>query len=200
MTTYAETLDTAFSVLTPSQRDELVKRISTELFSVLGKDGSESARNKILEAENKRLREAKGINDAISDVAEDAIFESRRSKNKIVNLGKRVKDLEKEKVDSAYKLRKALWITSKGIGLSIDNRKKFRKFDKFNVDDWYRLIAEQLKLKMDNSKNDQEKVAIRSMMRQLNKYHEIYTSEHLVTGEERARNMRDIDRSMSSAA
>jgi len=53
---------------------------------------------------------------------------------------------------------------------------------------------------MDNSKNDQEKIAIRSMMRQLNKYHEIYTSEHLVTDDERKRNMRDIDRSMSKAA
>ena len=202
MTATAEALDYAAlnRALDPSKRDELEKAIASALFSVLGKDGSESTRNKLLEGENKRLREAKDISDAVSDVAEDAIFESRRSRNKIVHLWKRIKNFEKEDWNSAYKLRMALWTTAKSIGLSNENKKRLRKFDKFNIDDWYRIVADWLKNKMDNSTNDKEKVAIRSIMRQINKYHEIYTSEHHVTSMERSSNMRDIDRSMSKAA
>lgn len=202
MTTATESLDyeALSKVLAPSKRDELEKAIASALFSVLGKDGAESARNKMLENENKRLRENKDISDAVSDVAENAIFEARRSRNKIINLWKRVKNFEKEERNSAYKLRMALWTTAKSIWLSNEERKKLKKFNKFNIDDWYRIVAKWLKSKMDSSKDDKEKVAIRSIMKQLNKYHEIYTSEHHVTSLERSSNMRDIDRSMSKAA
>ena len=200
-----ETLHDLNKAITPSKRKILEESIASALYSVLGDNLSSKERdnlkseNKILKSENSRLRAQIAVNDKVNDVSEAVLF-SRWSTNKIITLGKRVDSIKRKEWDIAYKIRLAIWTIVKRIWLNKDDIKKFKKMNKFDINEWYKIVTSTLKQKISESAEPGEMVAIRSLMKNINGLHEEYANSILVTWADRMRNMRDIDNRISMAA
>ena len=75
-----------------------------------------------------------------------------------------------------------------------------RMLRKMDVNQWYKYAAEALKDKMRNKPTDEEKVAIRFIMKNLNEVYKEYRESSQVSDSQLDDNMQDIDSSMLSAA
>jgi DNA-binding IscR family transcriptional regulator len=69
---------------------------------------------------------------------------------------------------------------------------------KFDIKEEYNRVVEKLSTKMDNTKNPKEKIAIRYIMRQVNKAYTDYIDAISIDEETRRTNMKNINMKMAA--
>ena len=147
-----------------------------------------------LKARNEELEEELNASDAANEVVESAILK-RRSRNNMIRVWKSIENINNSNLDPVTKARKVLWQANTfavfGTWKRFDWINKLPK--KIDVNKEYREAVDNLKEKMDNTSEAREKVAIRYIMRQINKAYKDYIDATNITEETRKQNMRDIN-------
>ncbi len=151
-----------------------------------------------LEQENSDL---KNELDAVTEVSERAVL-TRRSRYKMIRVWNSIKNINNNSsLDPETKARKILWQAN-----SFAIFGSWKRFDwiynklplKFDVKKEYEKSVSKLMRKMDESSDDGEKVAIRYIMRQVNKAYKDYIDATNISEETRKQNMRDINMKMAA--
>ena len=153
-----------------------------------------------LKQENSDLKDELNAMDAVSEVAEKAVLR-RRSKYKMIRIWNSIKNIIESSLDPETKARKVLWQAN-----SFAIFGSWKRFDwiynklplKFDVNKEYTKAVNKLKKGMNESTNDGEKVAIRYIMRQVNKAYKDYIDATNISESARTQNMRDINRAMAA--
>lgn len=155
-----------------------------------------------LEQQNSDLKGELDALDAVNEVSERAVL-TRRSMNNMIRVWNSIKNINDSSLDPITKARKVLWQAN-----SFAIFGSWKRFDwvynklplKFDLNKEYKDTVDKLKEKMDKSSNDGEKVAIRYIMKHVNKSYEDYIKATTISDNERKSNMRQINEKMVKAA
>ena len=154
-----------------------------------------------LKQKNEELEEELNASEAANEVVESAVL-TRRSMNNTIRVWKSIEKINENKkwLDPVTKARKVLWQAN-----SFAVFWSWKRFDwinklpkKIDVNKEYREAVDNLKDKMDKTDNPKEKVAIRYIMRQVNKAYKDYIDATNISTEERNQNMKDINMKMAA--
>lgn len=153
-----------------------------------------------LEQQNLDLKGELDALDAVSEVSERAVL-TRRSRYKMIRVWNSIKNINDSNLDSETKVRKVLWQAN-----SFAIFGSWKRFDwiynrlplKFDVNKEYTKTVNKLKKEMNESTNDGEKVAIRYIMRQVNKAYKDYIDATNISEDTRKQNMREINMAMAA--
>lgn len=153
-----------------------------------------------LEQQNSDLKAELDALDTVSEVAERAVL-TRRSKYKMIRVWNSIKNINDSSLDPETKARKVLWQAN-----SFAIFGSWKRFDwiynklplKFDVNKEYTKTVDKLKKEMNESTDDGEKVAIRYIMRQVNKAYKDYIDATNISEETRKQNMKDINLAMAA--
>ena len=153
-----------------------------------------------LEQQNSDLKGELDALDAVTEVSERAVLK-RRSKYKMIRIWNSIKNINDSALDPETKARKVLWQANSFAIFGSWKRfdwfiNKFPK--KFDVNEEYEKSVSKIKKKMDESSDDGEKVAIRYIMRQVNKAYKDYIDATNISEDTRKQNMRDINMKMAA--
>jgi len=153
-----------------------------------------------LEQQNSDLKGELEALDAVTEVSERAVLK-RRSKYKMIRIWNSIKNINDSALDPETKARKVLWQANSFAIFGSWKRfdwfiNKFPK--KFDVNEEYEKSVSKIKKKMDESSDDGEKVAIRYIMRQVNKAYKDYIDATNISEDTRKQNMRDINMKMAA--
>lgn len=152
-----------------------------------------------LEQQNSDLKNELDALDAVSEIAETAVLK-RRSRNNMIRVWNSIKNINESGLDAETKARKVLWQANSfalfGSWKRFDWINKLPK--KIDINKEYNEAVNRLKDKMNNSTNNREKVAIRYIMRNINKAYEDYIKATNISVEDRKQNMRDINTAMAA--
>ena len=151
-----------------------------------------------LKQQNSDLKIELDALDTVSEVSERAVL-TRRSKYKMIRVWNSIKNINNSSLNPETKARKVLWqansFTIFGSGKRFDwiyNKLPL----KFDINKEYTKTVDKLKKEMNESTDDGEKVAIRYIMRQVNKAYKDYIDATNISEETRKQNMRDINTAM----
>ena len=180
---------------------ELEQNVSKWLLSLRKQsDSAENlrAKNKELWDENSYLKSELDALDAVSEVSERAVLK-RWSKYKMIRIWNSIKNINDSSLDPETKARKVLWQAN-----SFAIFGSWKRFDwvynklplKFDINKEYTKTVDKLENAMKESTDDWEKVAIRYIMRQVNKSYKEYMEATTISEEKRKDNMREINRLM----
>jgi len=153
-----------------------------------------------LEQQNSDLKGELDALDAVTEVSERAVLK-RRSKYKMIRIWNSIKNINDSSLDTETKARKILWQANSFAVFG-----SWKRFDwfinrfpkKFDVNEEYKKSVDKLKQKMDESNDDGEKVAIRYIMKQVNKAYKDYIDVTNISEDTRKQNMRDINMKMAA--
>ena len=153
-----------------------------------------------LEQQNSDLKGELDALDAVSEVSERAVL-TRRSKFKMIRIWNSIKNINDSALDPETKARKVLWQANSfaifGSGKRFDW--VYNKLPlKFDINKEYTKTVKKLTKEMNESTDDWEKVAIRYIMRQVNKSYKEYMDATTISEDERKGNMREINRLMAA--
>lgn len=153
-----------------------------------------------LEQQNSDLKSELDALDAVSEVSERAVL-TRRSRFKMIRIWNSIKNINNSALDPETKARKVLWQANSFAIFGSWKRfdwfiNKFPK--KFDVNEEYVKSVDKLKKEMNESTDDWEKVAIRYIMRQVNKAYKDYIDATNISENTRRQNMRDINMAMAA--
>jgi len=156
-------------------------------------------RSEELKSRNDELEDELNASEAANEVVESAVLK-RRSRNNMIRVWKSIENITNSDLDPVTKARKVLWQANSfaifGTWKRFDWINKLPK--KIDVNKEYREAVDNLKEKMDNASEAREKVAIRYIMRQINKAYKDYIDATNITEETRKQNMRDINMKMAA--
>lgn len=189
--------------LSESEKLGLQQHVSRELLNLSEQaDSADKLWEKItdLEKQNSDLKGELDALDAVTEVSERAVL-TRRSRYKMIRIWNSIKNINDSSLDKETKARKILWQAN-----SFAIFGSWKRFDwiynklplKFDVKKEYEKSVSKLMRKMDESSDDGEKVAIRYIMRQVNKAYKDYIDETNISEETRKQNMRDINMKMAA--
>ena len=189
--------------LSESEKLGLQQYVSKELLNLSEQaDSADNLWRKIndLEQQNSDLKGELDALDAVSEVSERAVLK-RRSKYKMIRIWNSIKNINDSNLDKETKARKILWQANSFAVFWTWKRfdwfvNKFPK--KFDVNEEYKKSVDKLKEKMNASTDDGEKVAIRYIMRQVNKAYKDYLDVTNISEDTRKQNMRDINMAMAA--
>ena len=153
-----------------------------------------------LEQQNTDLEGELEALDAVSEVSERAVVR-RRSRFKMIRIWNSIKNINDSTLDPETKARKVLWQAN-----SFAIFGSWKRFDwiynklplQFDVNKEYTKTVNKLKKEMNESTDDGEKVAIRYIMRQVNKAYKDYIDATNISEDTRKQNMRDINMAMAA--
>lgn len=153
-----------------------------------------------LEQQNTDLEGELEALDAVSEVSERAVLR-RRSRFKMIRIWNSIKNINDSTLDPETKARKVLWQAN-----SFAIFGSWKRFDwiynklplQFDVNKEYTKTVNKLKKEMNESTDDGEKVAIRYIMRQVNKAYKDYIDATNISEDTRKQNMRDINMAMAA--
>lgn len=187
--------------LTQDQRNELHQAIMEWMekhYWDLAKKDDESEE---LKARNEELEEELKASEAANEVVEASVL-TRRSRSNTIRVWKSIEtiNVNKKWLDPATKARKVLWQANNFAVFG-----SWKRFDwvnklprKFDIKEEYNSVVEKLSTKMDNTKNPKEKIAIRYIMRQVNKAYTDYIDAISIDEETRRGNMKNINMKMAA--
>ena len=189
--------------LSESEKLSLQQYVSKELLNLSEQaDSADNLWRKIndLEQQNSDLKGELDALDTVSEVSERAVLK-RRSKYKMIRIWNSIKNINDSNLDKETKARKILWQANSFAVFWTWKRfdwfvNKFPK--KFDVNEEYKKSVDKLKEKMNASTDDGEKVAIRYIMRQVNKAYKDYLDVTNISEDTRKQNMRDINMAMAA--
>lgn len=189
--------------LSESEKLGLQQHVSKELLNLSEQaDSADKLWEKItdLEQQNSDLKGELDALDAVTEVSERAVL-TRRSKYKMIRIWNSIKNINNSSLDPETKARKILWQANSFAIFGSWKRfdwfiNKFPK--KFDVNEEYEKSVSKIKKKMDESSDDGEKVAIRYIMRQVNKAYKDYIDATNISEDTRKQNMRDINMKMAA--
>ena len=187
--------------LTDNQKTQLDQAVANWIekhyLELANKDDlSEELKNK-----NDELEEELNASEAANEVVESAVLR-RRSINNTIRVWKSIEKINENKkwLDPVTKARKVLWQAN-----SFTVFWSWKRFDwinklpkKIDVNKEYRDAVDNLKDKMDKTNNPREKVAIRYIMRQVNKAYKEYIDATNISEETRNQNMKYINMKMAA--
>jgi len=152
-----------------------------------------------LQARNQELEEELNASEAANEVVEAAVLK-RFSRNNMIRVWKSIENINNSNLDPVTKARKVLWQANSfailGTWKRFDWINKLPK--KIDVNKEYREAVDNLKKKMSSAQEAREKVAIRYIMRQINRAYTTYINETNISEEARKQNMRDINMAMAA--
>lgn len=154
-----------------------------------------------LKAKNEELEEELNASEAANAVVESAVL-TRRSLNNSIRVWKSIEKINENKkwLDPATKARKVLWQASHYAiwtgKVRFDWVNKLPR--KFDIKAEYNNVVKELNTKMDNATKAKEKVAIRYIMRQVNKAYTDYIEAISIDEETRRGNMKNINQKMAA--
>lgn len=187
--------------LTTEQREELNQAVIDWLDSHYWKLAEKSDISDELKVRNEELEEELKATDAANEVVESAVL-SRWSRSNIIRVWKSIEKINENKkwLDPVTKARKVLWQAN-----SFAVFWSWKRFDwinklpkKIDVNKEYVEAVNKLKEKMSNTKQSREKVAIRYIMRQVNRAYKDYIDATNISEETRRQNMKDINMAMAA--
>ena len=153
-----------------------------------------------LEQQNTDLKHELDALDTVSEVSERAVL-TRRSRYKMIRVWNSIKNINDSSLDPETKARKVLWQAN-----SFAIFGSWKRFDwiynklplKFDINKEYTKTVDKLENSMKESTDDGEKVAIRYIMKQVNKSYKEYMEATIISEEKREDNMREINRLMAA--
>ena len=153
-----------------------------------------------LEQQNTDLKIELDALDTVSEVSEKAVL-TRRSRYKMIRIWNSIKNINNSSLDPVTKARKVL---RQANSFAIFG--SWKRFDwiynklplKFDVNKEYTKAVNKLKKGMNKTTNDGEKIAIRYIMRQVNKAYKDYMDATNISESTRKQNMRDINMAMAT--
>lgn len=189
--------------LSESDRLKLDQHVSKELLNLSKEsDSADKLWERIndLEQQNSDLKGELEALDAVSEVSERAVL-TRWSKYKMIRIWNSIKNINDSALDPETKARKVLWQANSfaifGSGKRFDW--VYNKLPlKFDINKEYTKTVKKLTKEMNESTDDWEKVAIRYIMRQVNKSYKEYIDATTISEDERKGNMREINRLMAA--
>ncbi len=185
--------------LTSEQKENLNQAIIDWLNKQYWDLAEKEDHSKELETRNQELEEELNASEAANEVVESAVL-TRRSLNNMIRVWKSIEKINENKkwLDAATKARKVLWqanhYTIFGSWKRFDWVNKLPR--KFDIKQEYNDIAGKLNQKMWEAKNPKEKIAIRYIMRQVNKAYTDYIDAISIDDETRRNNMKNINMKM----
>jgi len=186
--------------LTNDQRKKINKAIIDWLNKHYWDLAEKEDHSQELETRNQELEEELNASEAVNEVVESAVLK-RWSKNNMIRVGKAIEKINEDSwLDAVTKARKVLWQANNfaisGSGKRFDWINKLPR--KIDVNKEYKDAADNLNKKMDSTKDPKEKVAIRYIMRQINRAYTEYVNATNISEEDRRRNMREINSKMAA--
>lgn len=152
-----------------------------------------------LKARNQELEEELNASEAANEVVESAVLK-RFSRNNMIRVWKSIENINNSNLDPVTKARKVLWQANSfailGTWKRFDWINKLPK--KIDVNKEYREAVDHLKERMNSAQEAREKVAIRYIMRQINRAYTDYINETNISEEARKQNMKDINMAMAA--
>ena len=154
-----------------------------------------------LKTKNEELEEELKASEAANEVVEASVL-TRRSLSNTIRVWKSIESINENKkwLDPATKARKVLWQANNfavfGSGKRFDWVNKLPR--KFDIKEEYNSVVGKLTTKMENTKNPKEKIAIRYIMRQVNKAYTDYIDAISIDEETRRWNMKTINMKMAA--
>lgn len=183
--------------LTSEQKEKLNQAVIDWMDKHYWNLAEKEDRSEELKARNDELEDELNASEAANEVVESAVLK-RRSRNNMIRVWKSIENINNSNLDPVTKARKVLWQANTfavfGTWKRFDWINKLPK--KIDVSKEYREAVDNLKEKMDNASEAREKVAIRYIMRQINKAYKDYIDATNITEETRKQNMRDINMKM----
>lgn len=155
--------------------------------------------NSLME-ENKNLKDELDASDAANEIVESAVLK-KRSRHNTIRVWRSIKNIVMDSnLDTETRARKILWQANTFALLGT-----WKRFDwvsklprKFDVNKGYNEAVNKLKEKMRSTEDAREKVAIRYIMRQVNKAYWDYINATTISIEKRKKNMQDINAAMAA--
>lgn len=189
--------------LSESKKLDLQQHVSKELLNLSRQaESADKLWEKIndLEQQNSDLKGELDALDAVTEVSERAVLK-RRSRYKMIRVWNSIKNINDSSLDPVTKARKVLWQAN-----SFAIFGSWKRFDwiynklplQFDVNKEYTKTVNKLKKEMNESTDDGEKVAIRYIMRQVNKAYKDYIDATNISEDTRKQNMRDINMKMAA--
>lgn len=186
------------SHLTNSERELVDKTINDELDKYYENIATKNDNMNELEEENKAIRAELDANERANEVVEDSVL-GRRSFNNSARIWYAMQKIYKNpNLDDETKARKILWQAKKHVLWWMAWRPRvFSRLKDMNMKDTYNEIVSQLNAKMPLA-SDKGKIAMRSIMRQINRAYELYINAIDVSKDTRRSNMKDINMAMAA--
>jgi len=152
-----------------------------------------------LKSRNDELEQELNASEAANEVVESAVLK-RWSRNNMIRVWKSIENINNSDLDTVTKARKVLWQAN-----SFALFGTWKRFDwinklphKIDINKEYVEAVDNLKEKMNNASEAREKVAIRYIMRQINKAYKDYIDATNISEETRKQNMKDINMAMAA--
>ena len=187
--------------LTNEQKEKLNQAVMDWMNEHYWKLAEKEDRSEELKARNDELEEELNASEAANEVVESAVLK-RRSRNNTIRVWKSIERINENKkwLDPVTKARKVIWQANSfavfGSWKRFDLINKLPK--KIDVNKEYKEVAHKLIEKMNTTEESREKVAIRYIMRQVNKAYKDYIDATNISEETRKQNMRDINMAMAA--
>jgi len=185
--------------LTDSQKTQLDQAVANWVEKHYSDLAEKNDNSEELKARNEELEEELNASEAANEVVETAVLR-RRSRNNMIRVWNSIKKISESSLDPVTKARKILWQANSfallGTWKRFDWINKLPK--KIDVNKEYREAVDHLKDRMWETDQPKEKVAIRYIMRQINKAYKDYLDATNISEEDRRNNMKDINMKMAA--
>lgn len=185
--------------LTDSQKTQLDQAVANWVEKHYSDLAEKDDNSEELKARNEELEEELNASEATNEVVETAVLR-RRSRNNMIRVWNSIKKISESSLDPVTKARKILWQAN-----SFTLLWTWKRFDwinklpkKIDVNKEYREAVDHLKDRMWETDQPKEKVAIRYIMRQINKAYKDYLDATNISEEDRRNNMKDINMKMAA--
>lgn len=191
-------MDELLSHLTDSEKELVDKSINEELDKYYEKIATKNDNMDELKEENNAIMAELDASERANEVVENSVL-SRRSFNNSARIWYAMQKIyENPNLDDETKARKILWQAKKHVLWWMAWRPRvFSRLKDMNMKDTYNEIVDQLNAKMPSA-SDKGKIAMRSIMRQINRAYELYLRAIDVSKDTRRSNMRDINMAMAA--
>ena len=202
-------LENIINDLTTNRKDPLTNEQKAELDQTVAKWiedfyldlAKKEDRSEELKARNDELEAELNASEAANEVIESAAL-TGRSLNNMIRVWNSIKNINKNKkwLDPATKARKVLRqannFTIFGSWKRFDWINKLPR--KFDIKEEYNRAVKKLNNEMDRTNNPQVKIAIRYIMKQVDKAYTEYIKAISIDKEERRANMKNINMKMAA--
>ncbi len=189
--------------LSPEDKQKLEQHTSEYLLNIANE--SETAdelweKIKELKTENQDLKDELDASEAMNEIVEKSIL-SRRSINNTIRMWNAIRKINEDtSLDPVEKACRILWQANKYVFWWNKRRRKyFGNIKNMNVNKTYLKAVDNIKKSIATAEW-KEKVALRYIMKQINKAYENYIERTKIPEDIRKENQRDVDRELAKAA
>ena len=155
-----------------------------------------------LKEKNEELEEELKASEIANDTIISALSKRRRSRKNALRVLSAIQriNINKDWLDPATKARKVLWQANHktifGTWKRFDRVNKLPS--KFNIKEEYNNIVDKLDTEMKATKDSEVKIAIRAIMKQVDKAYQEYMDAISVDDETRRKNIKNINMAMAA--